>query len=60
MKLLSRKKRDSAMKFALFNARMEGLHVPESVARESRKILDGKLTADEFIRQYTVRYAIKR
>jgi len=56
VKLLSLKKRDTAMKSALFNARMEGFHVPESIVRESRKILDGKLTADELIRQYTVRY----
>ena len=57
MKLLSLKKRERVMKFAIFNARMEGFYVPDSVVRESRKILEGKQSADAFVRQYTARYA---
>lgn len=53
---MSSRKRDKAMKSALFNARMEGFHVPDSVVRESRRVLDGKLTADELVRQYKSQY----
>lgn len=56
MKVMSSRKRDKAMKSALFNARMEGFHVPDSVVRESRRVLDGKLTADELVRQYKSQY----
>jgi len=45
------KERDSIMEAALFNARMEGFSVPESVVRASEQVLTGKIKADKLVSQ---------
>lgn len=57
MKNLSQRKRRAIMKSALFNARMEGFHVPDQVVRESAQILEGKMSADELVQRYIARYS---
>lgn len=57
MRSLSKKKRELAVKAALFNAHMEGFQVPASVVKESNQVLTGKRTANELVRQYALRYS---
>ena len=57
MKLMTLKERDSIMEAALFNARMEGFSVPESVVRASEQVLTGKVKADKLVSQYKAQFS---
>ena len=57
MKSMTLKKRDNIMKAALFNARMEGFSVPESVVSASEQVLAGKVKADKLVSQYKAQFS---
>jgi len=46
----------SDIKSALVIVGMEGFRVPASVVRDGKRVLDGKVTADELVQQYKSRY----
>lgn len=57
MRKISQKRQAYAVKSALFNSRMEGFIVPESVVRDGRLILAGKVSADELVLKYKSKYS---
>jgi len=54
--IISPCKRDVIVETALFNARVEGFRVTQRAARDGRRLLMGKTTADELVQKYVREY----
>lgn len=55
-KVISQESQDAIIRSALFVSRMEGFRVPASVVRDGRRVLEGKVTADELVQRHKSRY----